>query len=134
MKDYLSRYLTDCGSRTETNTRGDELTKLTKPENEKTERGFVSFVSDLPLEYADSEGEIAWRVQAMLPQIPDSGPIPFLVARKGVACGSGICPRCGDPIGAADSFTCGSCGRAVNLALQIAMMIPSKGRGDGSIE
>jgi hypothetical protein len=104
-----------------TDTYTDELTKLTKPEALSAMYSSVSFVSDQPLEYSGIESEVAWRVQAMLPQIPASGPVPFLIARKEVVNDPGKCPCCGDDLGTASGFRCGLCSRAVNLALEIAL-------------
>jgi hypothetical protein len=143
MKDYLSQYLTGGAARISKrdeaaeptkaadsiasesyqppDTYTDELTKLTEPNVLPVLDSSVSFVSDQPLEYPGIESEVAWRVQAMLPQIPDSGPVPFLIARKEVNCGPGKCPCCGDDLDTGGGFRCGLCSRAVNLALEIAL-------------
>ncbi len=64
--------------------------------------------------------EIAWRVQAMLPQIPNEGQIPLLVAREAVEPGPDECLSCGDPIHIS-KFLCQNCERAENLAIELAM-------------
>ena len=68
-----------------------------------------------------TEKEIAWRVAAMLPQIPDHGPIPFLVAREAVEPQAGCCLSCGEVLAADDRYRCTPCGRAANLALELVM-------------
>lgn len=121
MKDYLSQYLSMRASSSDKNTRGDELTELTKPDLSAELEGSVSFVSDQPLEYRGSDEDIEWRVQAMLPQVPDSGPVPFLIAREAVEPQAGCCLSCGEPLGLDDRYRCTPCGRAANLALELAM-------------
>jgi hypothetical protein len=68
-----------------------------------------------------TEEEIAWRVAAMLPQIPDSGPFPFLVARKDFDCVPNSCHSCGDPLNDNPGYICGPCSRAKHRALEIAI-------------
>ena len=70
MKDYLSQYLKTRAGSSVSNTKGDELTELTKPDLSEGLKGSVSFVSDQPLEYREIDEDVAWRVEAMLPQIP----------------------------------------------------------------
>ena len=65
---------------------------------------------------AAEDGEVAWRVAAMRPQVARRGPIPFLVARE-AAPGPGCCPSCGDPLGEGRSLRCGPCARAAWLVL-----------------
>jgi hypothetical protein len=118
MKDYLSQYLTMRAGSSVKNTKGNELTELTKPDLSAELEGSVSFVSDQPLEYRGIDEDVAWRVEAMSPQIPTSGPIPFLIARAQIDSGAGKCSRCGDDLGEAVGYTCGPCSRAANLALE----------------
>jgi hypothetical protein len=66
------------------------------------------------------EDEIEWRVEAMLPQIPDIGPIPFLVARPTEAIGANCCHSCGDSLNGTAGYVCGPCGQAKHRALEIA--------------
>lgn len=68
-----------------------------------------------------SDEEIAWRIKAMLPQIPDTGPIPLLIARAGIETRRGQCVSCGNLLQPSDGFVCTLCGRAKNLALEMAM-------------
>lgn len=68
-----------------------------------------------------AEDEIAWRVAAMLPQIPNSGPVPFLIARQVANAEPGGCHSCGEPLMTDNSYRCGPCSRAVNLALERAL-------------
>jgi hypothetical protein len=121
MKDYLSRYLTMRGGNSTTDTKSDELTELTKPDLSEELEGSVSFVSDQPLEYRGIDEDIEWRVEAMLPQIPGNGPVPFLVAREAVEPQAGCCLSCGEPLESDDRYRCTPCGRAANLALELSM-------------
>lgn len=65
--------------------------------------------------------EIAWRVAAMSQQIPDRGPVPFLVARKSVEAQAECCFSCGDSLKQGDAYRCAACSRAANLALDLFM-------------
>jgi hypothetical protein len=121
MKDYLSQYLSRRSGSSDENTKGDELTELTKPDSSAELEGSVSFVSDQSLEYSGIDEDIEWRVQAMLPQIPDNGPVPFLIAREAVEPLAGCCLSCGEPLGSDDRYRCMPCGRAANIALERAM-------------
>jgi hypothetical protein len=131
MKDYLSKYLSMRADNLTANTKDDDLTKLTKLDPVLDEDSSVSFVSDQPLEYSGIDDEVAWRVQAMLPQIEVNRPIPFLVAREAVEPQAGCCLSCGEPLESDDRNRCTLCCRAANLALELAMS--SKG-GDGQNE
>jgi hypothetical protein len=71
---------------------------------------------------AVDDHEIAWRVDAMLPQIPDKGPIPFLVARVDSQSQAGYCLSCGELLNGNDLYRCTLCSRAANKALELAMM------------
>ena len=133
MKDYLSQYLKTRAGSSVSNTKGNELTELTKLDLSEGLEGSVSFVSDQPLEYRVIDEDVAWRVKAMLPQIPTSGAIPFLIARAQFDSGAGKCLRCGDDLGEAVGFSCGPCSRAANLALEMALARRSEGGQDGSI-
>ena len=121
MKDYLSKYLTMRAENLPANTKGDELTELTKPGLETEKESSVSFVSDLPLECSGIDEDVSWRVQAMLPQIPINGAIPFLVAREAVEPQAGCCLSCGEPLESSDRNRCTACCRAANLALELSM-------------
>ena len=68
-----------------------------------------------------TEEEIAWRVAAMLEQIPASGPFPFLVARKDVVTSPNSCHSCGDLLKDCAGYVCGPCSRAKHRALEIAL-------------
>ena len=127
MKDYLSKYLSMRAENLTANTKGDDLTKLTKPDLVSYVDGSVSFVSDQPLEYSGIDEEVAWRVQAMLPQIPVNAPIPFLVAREEIEPQAGCCLSCGELLESDDRNRCTACCRAANLALELAMS--NKGSG-----
>ncbi len=66
------------------------------------------------------EYEISWRVQAMLPQIPDIGLIPFLFMRELAKPHTNCCLSCGEPLRDA-LYRCLLCDRAANLALELSM-------------
>lgn len=134
MKDYLSQYLKTRAGSSVSNTNGDELTELTKPDLSEGLEGSVSFVSDQPLEYLGMDEDVAWRIKAMLPQIPTSGAIPFLIARAQFDSGAGKCSRCGDDLGEAVGYSCGPCSRAANLALEMALARGPKGGYGKSIQ
>jgi len=130
MKDYLSKYITMRADSAAANTKGDDLTELTKPGLEVELECSVSFVSDSPLECVGIDEDVAWRVEAMLPQIPDSGPIPFLVARQTEERRSNCCHSCGDSIEGYSGYRCGPCSRATNQAIEIAMRNSALTTGD----
>jgi hypothetical protein len=67
------------------------------------------------------EEEIAWRVGAMLEQIPASGPFPFLVARKDFDCAPNCCHSCGNSLDDDQGYVCEPCSRAKHRALEIAL-------------
>jgi hypothetical protein len=121
MKDYLSKYMTMRAESLAANTKGDDLPKLTKLDVSLDMESSVSFDSDLPLEYSGIDEDVAWRVQAMLPQIPVNGAIPFLVAREAIEPQAGCCLSCGEPLESDDRNRCTACNRAANLALELAM-------------
>jgi hypothetical protein len=121
MKDYLSQYLTMRAGSSAKNTKVDELTELTKPNSYSGIEGSVSFGSDRSLVYQGIGEDVAWRIQAMLSQIPASGAIPLLTARAQIEPGAGKCSRCGDDLCEVAGYTCGACSRAVNLALEMAL-------------
>ena len=75
--------------------------------------------------------DIDWRVAAILPQIPDSGPIPFLVVRKSAVPGPRDCHSCGEPLSSNDGYVCGPCSRAVHKALEIAFSRKKEAKADG---
>jgi len=75
--------------------------------------------------------EVAWRVAAMSPQIPDRGPLPFLVARKSVEAQPGCCFSCGDSLKQGDAYRCAACSRAANIALEMAMSASKTGAENG---
>ena len=69
----------------------------------------------LPLLHAEA-AEIGWRAAALRPQVPPSGPIPFLIARDSVGA-NGRCLSCGDPLEAGAQYRCRWCVRAILLVL-----------------
>jgi hypothetical protein len=56
--------------------------------------------------------EVAWRVEAMRPQVPRRGPIPLLVARREVVPQPDCCLSCGDPLPEGRRYRCGPCQEA----------------------
>ena len=59
---------------------------------------------------------VAWRVVAMRPQVPDRGPIPFLMARRPTVSPEG-CASCGDPLPRGWALRCVACTQAAWLVL-----------------
>ncbi len=83
----------------------------------------------------EEETAISWRLQAMRPQIPERGPIPFLVATSGVPPSPSACPSCGEaftPTGS--SPRCRRCTVAVQRALGQPVSAPSVPRGEQQVE
>ena len=66
------------------------------------------------------DGEIEWRVEAMLPQIPNIGLIPFLVAKPVEAVEPNCCHSCGDCLNGTNGYVCGPCTQAKHRAIEIA--------------
>jgi hypothetical protein len=64
------------------------------------------------------EGEIAWRVEVMRPQVPAKGAIPLLVARPGGPWDQGRCCSCGDALEADERYRCGPCVAATVAVLE----------------
>lgn len=54
-------------------------------------------------------GMADWRVAAMRPQIPVSGPIPLLLARPGMQFTSGTCCSCGGALDDDERYRCRPC-------------------------
>ena len=65
--------------------------------------------------------EIEWRARVMREQIPESGPIPLLVAREAVEPGLDDCLSCGETLGEGDDSLCVLCGHAKTLAIELSM-------------
>ncbi len=79
----------------------------------------------------EEEAVISWRVEAMRPQIPERGPIPFLVAVSGIPPSPNTCPSCGEaftPTGS--SPRCRRCTVAAQRALGLPVSAPSVPRGE----
>ena len=68
---------------------------------------------------AAEDAEVAWRVEAMRPQVPPRGPIPFLKARD-AAPAAGGCLSCGDALGEGRAYRCARCAEAAWAALHEA--------------
>ena len=79
------------------------------------------------------EGEVAWRVALMAPQVPATGTIPVLVARECTA-GPADCLSCGDPMEAGQRYVCRACAAAArrvvgeNEAARMARRAENGGR------
>jgi hypothetical protein len=71
--------------------------------------------SEPPAEVLDAE--TAGRLEAMLPQVPARGVIPFLVARPAVPPSPVTCLSCGDPLADERLCRCPPCARAAWLAI-----------------
>ena len=137
MKDYLTSYVAE--RRLQKNSlqpREIEVPEVPEGIDEKLKAPFGTFGTELEVEcfqildtqanaevipYPTNEAEINWRVEAILPQIPDTGPIPFLVARECVEPEAGCCQSCGESLREGDAFRCAACSRAVNLALEMVL-------------
>ena len=62
--------------------------------------------------------DVAWRVEAMRPQLPRSGSIPVLLARPDARTAPrGTCVSCGDPLTPDRSIRCAPCVAAVERVL-----------------
>ena len=65
-----------------------------------------------------SDREVAWRVEAMRPQLPAKGAIPTLVARPDLSPAPGCCTSCGDPLKPGERYRCAPCVGAAWLVLR----------------
>ncbi len=77
------------------------------------------------------EAAISWRVEAMREQIPERGPIPFLVAVSGIPPSPNVCPSCGEPF-TPTGYTprCPRCTVAAQRALGQPVSASSVPRGE----
>jgi hypothetical protein len=62
------------------------------------------------------DAEIKWRTVAMRSQVPETGPIPFLIARP-VRPAAGRCASCGESLRNAKVLRCASCALAARQVL-----------------
>jgi hypothetical protein len=69
---------------------------------------------------ATETDEVAWRIAAMRPQVPASGPVPLLLARSGIHFPLVSCCSCGDPLPAPHRYRCDPCTAAVIAVLEAA--------------
>ena len=65
---------------------------------------------------SDEDAEVAWRVAAMRPRVPTTGPILILVVRE-TTLGPGRCVSCGDALGPDRPYRCAPCSVATRLVL-----------------
>ena len=64
------------------------------------------------------DDEVAWRIEAMRPQVPRRGTIPSLLARpEAKHAPRGMCVTCGDPLPPDRPTRCAPCVRAVERLL-----------------
>ncbi len=64
-----------------------------------------------------AEEQVAWRTDAMRPQLAARGAVPLLLARPSAPWAAGRCCSCGDPLAAADRYRCRPCGLAAAAVL-----------------
>ncbi|MDP9471011.1 MAG: hypothetical protein M3Q71_10145 [Chloroflexota bacterium] len=79
----------------------------------------------------EEEAAVAWRIEAMRPQIPERGPVPFLVAVSGIPPSPDVCVSCGEvftPTGS--NPRCPRCTVAAQRALGQPVSAPSVPRGE----
>ncbi len=55
------------------------------------------------------EREVAWRIDAMRPQVTAKGAIPLLLVRPDATRGRGLCCSCGESLGPNDRYRCRAC-------------------------
>jgi hypothetical protein len=65
---------------------------------------------------AAEDADVAWRVDAMRPQVPQRGAIPMLIAHE-KASPPGCCVSCGEHLHQGASFRCSPCARAAWVVL-----------------
>lgn len=64
------------------------------------------------------DDEVAWRIDAMRPQVPRTGAIPVLIARpEAKTAPRGMCVSCGDPLVEGCRSRCAPCVSAVERVL-----------------
>lgn len=137
MKDYLKDYLAGRrGEEIPRHSRGKEVPEVPKAIFGNRIESSVTFGTSQGIGYAENleaqsaasptnDPEINWRVEVMLEQIPNSGPLPFLIAREGVERQAGCCLSCGDLLNQGDAYRCGACSRAANLAIEMSLFSKS---------
>ena len=78
----------------------------------------IAHKPDLIRLLGDDRDAVTWRVEAMRPQAPRTGAIPFLLARPEARTAPlGVCMSCGDPIPQGRRLRCVPCVRAVEQVL-----------------
>jgi hypothetical protein len=64
------------------------------------------------------EDDVAWRIEAMRPQVPRTGAIPCLLARpEAKTSPDGTCVSCGDPLAMDRRIRCVPCASAIEWLL-----------------
>jgi len=66
---------------------------------------------------AEEQREIAWRIDAMRPQVTATGAIPLLLARPGIRFPAGTCCSCGEHLTPDDRYRCPPCVVAATAVL-----------------
>jgi len=75
--------------------------------------------------------EVAWRLEAMAPQVPSDGPVPLLKA-KACEWESGECYSCGEQLAEGDRWCCRPCRSAAWLAIYgDTVMVPAEEVAEG---
>ncbi len=64
------------------------------------------------------EQEVAWRIDAMRPQVTAHGAIPLLLARLGIRFPHGTCCSCGAPLSPDERYRCGPCVAAAVVVME----------------
>jgi hypothetical protein len=83
---------------------------------DRSEAGYPSVTAGTYARPVD-DGEIAWRVAAMRPQLPPRGPLLFLTARPGLPASATHCWSCGEPLLPGQQYRGTACARAVRQLL-----------------
>ena len=65
------------------------------------------------------EAEVAWRLAAMRPQVPETGAVPLLIARPDAPTPAGTCLSCGDPLSGGAVYRCRPCVEAAVRAIEL---------------
>jgi hypothetical protein len=111
----------------------DEIQEVDAADSLSTDVSVADYSEEIQLPEM-TDDETAWRVEVFLTQIPDTRPVPFLVAGEAINPGPGACHSCGELLMTERGYRCGPCSRAVNLALESALARkPEPGEGE-SIE
>jgi hypothetical protein len=78
--------------------------------------------------------DVAWRVEAMRPQVRPGPLFPFLVSRRDFLDAPGHCLSCGDPVGPDRLYRCSPCVRAAEIVINEAWEGRHRQRLGASVE